>query len=146
MNDVRGCALPEDLHYHLEHNVWVLRDAHGIAHIGFTAYACALAGPIAAYTPKAPGRVVAKGRSCATIESGKWVGPVKTPVGGEVIEVNERAQKEPHIINQDPYGVGWLIRLRPSDWDGDASDLLTGLGAEAGFEAKMKAEGFEGCA
>jgi len=145
MRKVRGCALPEELHYHLDHNVWVVRDAEGIAHLGFTAYACALAGPVVAYTPKAAGRAVARDRSCATLESGKWVGPVKTPVGGVLVEVNERAQREPYIINQDPYGDGWLVRLRPSDWDGDASALLTGDLARAGFEAKMQAEGFDGC-
>ena len=145
MHAVRGCDLPDGLLYHVEHNVWVRRDDRGLVTVGFTAYACALAGPIVAYTPKSPGRIVARNKSCATIESGKWVGPVKTPVGGEVLEVNQLALRQPGIINQDSYGAGWLARLRPMDWDGEAAELLMGPEARAAFEAKMEAEGFEGC-
>lgn len=145
MASVRGCALPEDLFYNVESNVWCRREADGSVTVGMTAYAVSLAGPIVAFTPKAVGRRVEQDRSVATVESGKWVGPVKAPVSGEVIAVNERLDTQPGLVNEDPYGAGWMVQMKPSDWDEEVSTLLTGASARAAFEAKMEAEGFGGC-
>jgi glycine cleavage system H protein len=82
----------------------------------------------------------------ATVESGKWVGPVKAPVSGEVVAVNESLDAQPGLANDDPFGAGWMVRMRPIDWDEEAATLLTGESAFAAFEAKMDAEGFGGCA
>ncbi len=145
MASVRGCALPEDLFYNVESNVWCRREADGSVTVGMTAYAVSLAGQIVAFTPKAVGRRVEQDRSVATVESGKWVGPVKAPVSGEVIAVNEQLDANPGLVNEDPYGAGWMVQMKPSDWDEEVSTLLTGESARAAFEAKMEAEGFGGC-
>lgn len=145
MASVKNCNLPDELHYNVENNVWVRKEADGIVTIGMTAYACALAGEVVAYTPKKVGRSVEMNKSVATIESGKWVGPVKTPVAGEVAAINDAVSANPKSINADPYGNGWLVKLKPSNWDGDAASLVTGAAAMAAFEAKMAADGFAGC-
>lgn len=142
---VRGCNIPEDLSYNVENNVWARREADGTVTVGLTAYACSLAGEIVAYTPKKVGKEVAKDKSCATVESGKWVGPVKIPVTGEVTKTNEAVTAKPGLINKDPYGEGWVVRIKPTDWNGDSTALKTGQGALEAFEAKMQAEGFKGC-
>jgi glycine cleavage system H protein len=145
MASVKNCNLPDDLYYNVESNVWARKEADGTVTIGMTAYACALAGEVVAYTPKKVGRSVELNKSAATIESGKWVGPVKTPVSGEVAAINDAVSANPKSINADPYGNGWLVRLKPSNWDGDAASLVTGAAAMSAFEAKMAADGFAGC-
>jgi glycine cleavage system H protein len=145
MASVKNCNLPDDLYYNVENNVWARKEADGTVTIGMTAYACALAGEVVAYTPKKVGRSVELNKSAATIESGKWVGPVKTPVSGEVAAVNDAVAANPKSINADPYGNGWLVKLKPSNWDGDAASLVTGAAAMSAFAAKMAADGFAGC-
>lgn len=143
---VRGCNFPDDLYYNVDDNVWARRDSDGTVIIGMTAYGCALSGEIVAWTAKKVGRTVDRNKSTGTVESGKWVGPVKAPVSGEIIAVNEGAVADPRMINADPYGTGWLLRIRPSDWAGESGLLLSGQAASEAFEAKMQIEGFPGCA
>lgn len=145
MGAVRGCNIPEDLFYNIENNVWARQEADGTVTVGLTAYACSLAGEIVAYTPKKIGKSIDKDKSLATVESGKWVGPVKAPVAGEVAAVNDAVQGKPGLINRDPYGEGWVIKLKPTDWGGDSGSLKTGADALKAFEDKMAAEGFKGC-
>ena len=122
---VNNCDLPEDLYYVVEKHVWARQDGDLVT-VGMTDVAQNLAKTIIAVTPKAPGRTVAKGRNIATVESGKWVGPVPAPVSGEIVEVNAALATSPALINTDPYGDGWVARLRPADWDAEAADLASG--------------------
>jgi glycine cleavage system H protein len=145
MASVKNCNLPDELHYSVENNVWVRREDDGTVTLGMTAYACALAGEIVACTPKKPGGAVKLNKSAATVESGKWVGPVKSPVAGEVVAVNAAVAGNPKSINADPYGNGWLVKLRPENWEADSAALVTGAAAMSAFEAKMAADGFAGC-
>jgi len=145
MGTVRGCNIPEDLYYNVENNVWARKEDDGSVTIGMTAFAAALAGDLVAYTPKKEGKSIKKDKSGATVESGKWVGPVKSPVAGDVTAINDQVSNDPALVNRDPYGDGWLVKLQPSDWDGDSGDLVTGQDALDAFEKKMEADGFDGC-
>ena len=87
MPDVRGCHLPDNLLYDVENNIWYQDQGNGTVKIGMTAVAAAMAGQLVAFTPKKVGRTVKPGKSCATVESGKWVGPAKLATGGEVVAV-----------------------------------------------------------
>ncbi len=145
MGVVRGCEIPEDLLYDVDNNVWARVEDDGTVTVGLTSYACALAGQIVYYTPKKVGKAVKKGKSCATVESGKWVGPVKSPVAGEIVAVNDAVAANPGLINSDPYGEGWVVKLKPSDLEADKADLATGAAALEAFEKKMEADGFGGC-
>ncbi|MGH8671802.1 MAG: glycine cleavage system protein H [Burkholderiales bacterium] len=145
MATVRGCNFPDDLFYNVDNNCWARRETDGTITVGLTAFACALAGEIVSYTPKKVGKEVEQNKSVCTVESGKWVGPVKAPVSGEVVAINEAVSANPGAINADPYVAGWLVKMKPADWDADAGALLTGAAALAAIEAKMEAEGFGGC-
>lgn len=145
MGAVRGCNIPEDLAYNIENNVWARKESDGSVTIGLTSYACSLAGEIVAYTPKKVGKEIAQDKSCATVESGKWVGPVKTPITGEVTKINDAVSAKPGLINKDPYGEGWVVKMKPTNWEGESGSLKTGADALKAFEAKMQAEGFKGC-
>ena len=143
---VRGCNLPDDLLYDVENHVWFKEMGDGTVRIGMTAVAAAMAGQLVAVTPKRVGRSVRAGRSCATIESGKWVGPAKSAAAGEVVEINEDVMATPTLANDDPYEKGWLVILRPDDWDSVKGALVPGAAVAAPYEAKMADEGFDGCA
>lgn len=145
MATVRGCNLPDDLYYNVENNVWARKEADGMITVGMTAYACSLAGEIVSYTPKKVGKEIEQNKSVATVESGKWVGPVKAPVNGEVIATNEAVSAKPGTINADPYGNGWMIKMKPANWDADSGALVTGAAVATAFETKMGADGFGGC-
>ena len=113
---------------------------------GMTMVATAMAGDLVAFTPKKVGRSVKQGRSCATIESGKWVGPAKSAAAGEVVEINDALVANPSIANSDPYEDGWMVILKPDDWDSVKPSLTVGAQVQAPYEAKMTADGFAGCA
>ena len=103
-------------------------------------------GQLVAFTPKKVGRSVKPGKSCATVESGKWVGPAKSAAGGEVLEVNQALVEDPSMANEDPYDSGWMVIIQADDWDTVKANLVPGDAVNAPYEEKMDADGFEGCA
>ena len=145
MPTVRGCNLPDELLYDVDNHTWFTEVGDGTVKIGMTTIATAMAGQLVAFTPKKVGRKVRAGRSCATVESGKWVGPAKSAAGGEVIAVNEDLLANPSAANADPY-ASWLVQLKPDDWDSVRPGLVAGADVAGPYEAKMDSEGFEGCA
>jgi glycine cleavage system H protein len=137
---VNNCNLPEDLYYVIAKHVWARRDGDLVT-VGMTDVAQHMAKTVIAVTLKAAGKPVKKGRSVATVESGKWVGPVPAPVGGEIAEVNDALAATPGLINSDPYGAGWVARLRPADWDADSADLVSGPEGIEEYRRFLDAEG-----
>jgi glycine cleavage system H protein len=146
MPSVRGCNLPDDLLYDVDNHIWYQELPDGTVKLGMTAVATAMAGQLVAYTPKKVGRSVDSGKSCATVESGKWVGPAKSAVAGTVAAVNEELAAKPALANDDPYGAGWLVVLKPADWPAVKPGLTPGAQVAPKYEAKMAADGFAGCA
>ena len=143
---VRGCQFPDELLYDVENHIWIQEVADGNLKLGMTSVAVAMAGQFVAFTPKKVGRSVKAGKSCATIESGKWVGPAKSLAGGEVVAVNDDMVGNPSIANDDPYEAGWLLVLQPEDWDSVKGSLVAGSDVASAYETKMDSEGFGGCA
>jgi len=143
---VRGCNLPDELLYDVDNNFWYQDLGDGTVRCGMTAVAVAMAGQLVAFTPKKAGRRVEAGKSCATIESGKWVGPAKVAFDGEVVAANDALVETPADANADPYGKGWMVVLRPADWAAAKAGLTPGTEVAAKYEAKMAADGFAGCA
>ena len=138
MATVRGCNIPEDRFYWVEKHVWARLEADDTLTIGITDVAQNMAKGIVNATPKDPGRTVQKGKSAGTLESGKWVGPVTSPVTGEIVEVNETVKGKPSLINSDPYGEGWFVRVKPTDWAGESVALVTGDAAIAAYQKFME--------
>ena len=145
MTNVRGCNLPDELLYDVANHTWFSELGDGRIKLGMTTVATALAGEIVAFTPKKVGRSVEAGKSCATIESGKWVGPAKSAAAGQIVEINETMVAKPNTANADPYGAGWLVILQPTDWASVKPTLTPGSSVAAEYEAKMDADGFSGC-
>ena len=89
MPTVRGCNLPDDLLYDVENNLWYRDEGDGTYTVGMTMVATAMAGKLVAFTAKKAGKSIAAGKSCATIESGKWVGPAKLGFDAEIVREND---------------------------------------------------------
>ena len=137
---IRGCDIPEDRYYWVEKHTWARPEADGTVTIGITDVAQKLAKGIVNATPKDTGRTVQKGKSAGTLESGKWVGPVTSPITGEIIAVNEAMKNKPSLINSDPYGEGWFVRIKPADWAGESAILPTGEAAVTAYQKFMEAQ------
>jgi glycine cleavage system H protein len=145
MPTVKGCNLPDDLLYDVENQIWFRELGDGTVKLGMTAVATAMAGKLVAYTPKSVGKEIKAGKSCATVESGKWVGPAKSAAAGTVVAINDALTGTPSLANSDPYGEGWLLVLKPEEWDSVRSTLVPGTQVAGPYEAKMNADGFAGC-
>ena len=114
-------SYPENLKYHREHD-WARVDGD-TAVVGITWYAQDALGELVHFEPPAEGASVAADESYGEVESVKAVSDVISPLSGEVLEVNEKAVEEPESINDDPYGEGWLVKVRLSDAT-EVDDLL----------------------
>jgi glycine cleavage system H protein len=145
MPNVRGCHLPDELLYDVDNHIWYQETGDGNVKLGMTTVAAAMAGQLVAFTPKKVGRSVDVGKSCATVESGKWVGPAKSAAAGTVVAVNDDMVGKPSLANEDPYGKGWLVILKPADWAAIKPTLTPGAQVAPKYEAKMAADGFAGC-
>jgi glycine cleavage system H protein len=137
---VSNCNLPEDLYYVVEKHVWA-RHEDGVVTVGLTDVAQNLAKGIISVSPKKVGRKVEAGKSVATVESSKWVGPVPCPVAGEIIEINEAAVADPAIVNREPYEGGWIAKVRADNWEGESAALATGEAGIAQYAAFLEKEG-----
>jgi glycine cleavage system H protein len=141
---VRGCEFPEELQYHVEHNVWLRREADGAVTVGVTQYASFLAGDFLAFVPKRIGTDVERNRGIGVLEISKTITSVRAPLSGTIVATNAEAEVKPWLINNDPYGVGWLVKLAPSAWDAQRAALLSGEAIIAAFERAMDLERFLG--
>ena len=104
---------PDDLLYHTEHD-WVRIDGD-VATFGITWYAQDSLGEIVFFDPPEVGSTVTKDEPYAEVESVKAVSDVYAPLSGEIVEVNTALGEKPEAINEDPYGDGWLVRVRLAD-------------------------------
>jgi glycine cleavage system H protein len=137
MVKINGNEFPEDLYYHKDH-MWV-KIEEGIARVGYNDWAQEAAGKLVNLNTRKVGRSVKAGKTLGTVESGKWVGPLKTPLTGEITDLNDEVLKTPSIINDDPYGKGWVAVITPENLDAEIGDLIKGSEKEA-LEAWLNEE------
>ena len=106
-------SYPDDLLYHPEHD-WARIDGDE-ATFGITWYAQDALGEVVFFDPPEMGASVSAGQSYAEVESVKAVSDVIAPLSGEIVAVNDAVSERPEVINEDPYGEGWLVRVKLSD-------------------------------
>ncbi len=116
---------PEELRYSKEHEWIRVEDGEGV--VGITWFAQDQLGDVVYVELPEVGRKVAKDEAFGVVESVKSVSDVYAPVGGEIVAVNEKLVDHPELVNQDPYGEGWFIRLRIGD-PAELRDLLDAAG------------------
>lgn len=115
--------VPDELKYSKEHE-WARIEGE-MATVGITDYAQRELGDIVYVELPAVGTTVARGESFGTVEAVKAVSDIYAPLSGEVVEVNPALEGTPELVNREPYGAGWIIKIRIADV-GEADDLLSG--------------------
>ena len=115
--------VPDDLHYTEEHEYVKKSEASGVVQIGVTDYAQGELGDVVYVELPKVGSSYSRMDVFGTIEAVKAVSELFCPLSGEIVEVNERLDKEPGLVNSDPYGAGWMIKLRVKDASEDTKLL-----------------------
>jgi glycine cleavage system H protein len=134
-----GCDIPEDLHYHPEYDSWTRFEDDDTATLGMTDIAQTAAGKLLYVKFKPIGKKIKAGRSAATIESGKWVGPFRMPFDAEILAINQETfEQDVLIANKDPYGAGWLVKVRLLEPETAHDSLITGAEAVAHFQRRIE--------
>ena len=132
-----ACDIPEDLYYDIERDVWI-RFEGDIAVLGMTDVAQTRCGKIAAVNFRGVGKKVVQGRTLATIESAKWVGPFPAPFSCEIVETNENCfAKDILLANKEPYTTGWLVKVKPTNLQNERGHLVTGEKAAAKYKERI---------
>jgi len=122
--EIEGFSFPTELYYHPDHT-WAKLEGDRVR-VGITPYAVQLAGEISVLTLRPIGKEVMIGGTIATLESNKWVGPLKCPVSGKIVESNLELEKNLGKLLEDSYGEGWISILEPIDLEEDLGQLIYG--------------------
>jgi glycine cleavage system H protein len=140
--NIQGNEFPEHLFYDVENQIWYAPMPDGTLRAGFTAWAAALMGEILVFTPKRIGHAVEKDRWFAMVEGGKWVGSARAAFDGVVIAHNGLLEQKPELLNQDPFGHGWMTIMRPApdDW---SKHLVTGASIIPAVEAWLSSDRYK---
>jgi len=123
--EIQGYNMPDDLHYH-EEDSWVRVEADGTARIGMDDFYQKQAGDTTYIDLPFEGDTVSQGETCGKIQSSKWVGKLVSPISGEIVEVNGELENDCRLINKDPYGSGWIMRIKPSKLEEELKKLAHG--------------------
>lgn len=115
-------SVPTDLLYTEEHE-WTRQEGDVVV-VGITEYAQDELGDVVYVELPEVGDAVEQDAPFGIVESVKAASDLFSPISGEVTEVNEKLEDAPELVNEDPYGDGWMIKIRPSDWDGERENLL----------------------
>ena len=118
--------IPKDLRYTAEHEYARKTDTAGVVQVGITDYAQGELGDVVYVDLPKPGAVLEKKAVFGTIEAVKAVSELYSPLAGTVVEVNGAIEKDPAVVNRDPYGAGWMIKLKMKN----AADLDALLAAD----------------
>ncbi|MFO7593714.1 MAG: glycine cleavage system protein GcvH [Pseudomonadota bacterium] len=121
--------VPEELKYTKSHE-WIRLEADGSVTIGITEHAQELLGDMVFVELPESGHVVTAEEDCAVVESVKAASDVYAPIDGEITDVNSALEDSPELVNQSPYGEGWLFRMKPAD-EGELESLLDADGYKA---------------
>ena len=135
MTTIGEYEFPDDLYYDQEH-VWARVEGSTVT-IGMTEFGQDLAGEIVYVEVPRVGREVSQGEAFMSMESGKWVGRIRAPLSGTIVEANEEVEWESTIVNEDPYGEGWLAKIEANDLSeldslmkADSDELATLIASE----------------
>ncbi|RLG39497.1 MAG: glycine cleavage system protein GcvH [Thermoproteota archaeon] len=122
MTSAEEFEVPEGLYYS-KGNMYARLEGDVVV-IGLTDYGQYLAKKIVFVELPFVGDEVSKDEPIGTIESGKWSGPIESPISGKVVEVNGRLEDEPGLLNEDPYGEGWIAKIKPSNLEKELKELM----------------------
>ena len=135
--EIDHCLFPDGLLYDPENNTWSNIVKNYEVTVGVTSIISSIAGRLTSFRPKPVGSMVARGTSLGTLESEKFVGPVPSPLSGEILETNVDATALPKLVNDSPYFDGWIAKLRPSRLDVEAPLLSSIQDSQGLFQQRI---------
>jgi glycine cleavage system H protein len=137
MAQVHDIVLPDDSYYDRKDHLW-LKVEDGRVRVGLDALAQKATGTVAYIKLTPVGRSVRKAEPFGTMEAGKYVGPLKAPVAGRIIEVNAEVLAQPTLVNLEPYDRGWFVVIQPTALERDLQDLMHGADLQSWLEAEYR--------
>lgn len=138
-NPTNSYEIPADRAYDREHHMWAQVDsASGDVTVGIDTLGLASLGDLAYITLKDVGAEVKRGESMGTLEAAKMTGDLIAPISGTIVARNDAAVSNPGLVNQSPYADGWMVVLKPNDWENESTQLVSGDGLHAWVEAEVK--------
>lgn len=138
---ILGFDYPDDCHYYLEHDMWCREVARNRYRVGVSAFGVHVSGNFFYMCrPKPIGTRLAQGQTMGVVELSKTVITIKTPVSGTIVGQNGALEDKPELINEDPYGAGWIAEIEASDFAADLPALAHGAALAAQAEQRMRRE------
>jgi len=138
-NQTNSYDIPADRAYDREHHMWAQYDsASNQVTVGIDTLGLASLGDLAYVTLQAVGMPVKRGESMGTLEAAKMTGDLIAPVSGVIVARNDSVVKNPSIVNQNPYSDGWMVVIKPSDWENESAQLVSDDGLPAWVESEIK--------
>ena len=138
--ECNGCEFRPELYYDEEYQIWVRREEDGVLTVGMTDLSQTIAGKILTLRVRRPGTRRPPGKPVATIESGKWAGPVPNVFDCEILEGNEEVLEDPSLLNIEPYDA-WIARVKPVNGaDAALAELKVGEEAREGYCQRARDE------
>ncbi len=126
MAEYKGITLPDDLYYEGKEHIWAKIEGNNVK-VGVDAFGVKATGGNTQYVKlKGAGAKAVKGKPFGSIEAGKYIGPLRAPVSGQLAEVNQKVIDDPSLVNTDCYGDGFFIIIEASDLEEDMKSLITG--------------------
>lgn len=126
MAEFKGITLPDEFHYDPKEHLWVKVEDTKVK-IGLDAFGSKATGGNTQYVKlKAAGAKAVKGKPFGSIEAGKYIGPLRAPVSGELVEINQKVLDQPDLVNIDPYGEGFFVVIEASNLEAELDDLVSG--------------------
>jgi len=125
MAEIEGYDMPDDLYYHSDH-AWAKVEDDGKVTVGMNEFFAKTAGDIVYVDMPMEGDDVEPGETIGKVQSSKWIGKLISPLAGEVAELNEEVESDSTLVNSDPYGQGWILKIEPASRDDDLGKLMKG--------------------
>lgn len=138
-NQTNSYEIPADRAYDREHHMWAQFDsASGDVFVGIDALGLTALGDLAYVTLKDAGKSVRRGESLGTLEAAKMTGDLIAPVTGVIVAQNSMVVSNPGLVNQSPYVDGWMVVIKPSDWENESAQLVAGDALPSWVDSETK--------
>ncbi len=138
-NQTNSYEIPTDRAYDREHHMWAQFDpASGDVFVGIDALGLTALGDLAYVTLKDVGKSVKRGESLGTLEAAKMTGDLIAPVTGVIFARNNMVVSNPGLVNQSPYVDGWMVVIKPSDWENESVQLVAGDDLPGWVDSEIK--------
>ena len=128
---------PDNLYFHKDH-MWAKVEGDKVR-VGYNSWAAKAAGTLVSMKTRPAGKSIKAGKTLGSVESGKWVGSLKVPVSGKILEINPALANNPAVINDDSYVNGWIALIAASNLEAELADLMKGSDKDA-LEKWLKEE------